>query len=45
MVDKQLNDSLPSEQFSTKFGVCCNVTRPILKPTDVNNTDCRQKSY
>ena len=35
--------TLSSEQFSTHFGVCCVVTRSIVKPTDANKRESRQK--
>ena len=35
-VRRTIMDTLLSEQFSTHFGVCCVVTRSILKPTDAN---------
>ena len=37
--------TLSSEQFSTHFDVCCVVTRSIVKPTDANKRESRQKSH
>ena len=44
-LDRQINDTLPSEQFSTQFGACCVVKQSIVKPTDANKRKFRQKSY
>ena len=38
-------DTLPSEQFSAHFGVCCVLTPSIVKSTDANRREFRQKSY
>ena len=38
-------DTFLSEQFSTHFGVCCVVTRSILKPTDAITKEYRQEYY
>ena len=38
-------DTLLSEQFSTHFGVCCVVTRLILKSTDAITKEYRQELY
>ena len=43
--DRQIYDTLLSEQFSTHFGVCFVVTRSIVKFTDANKREFRQKSY
>ena len=37
--------TLSSEQFSKPIGVCCVVTRPIVKPTDANKRESRQTSH
>ena len=36
---------LPSEQFSAHFGVCCVLTRSIVKSTDANKRESRQQMY
>ena len=40
-----MQNTLPSEQFSTHFLLCCVVTRLIVKPTDTIKPEFRQKSY
>ena len=45
MLGGQIYDTLPREQFSTHFVVCCVVTRSIVKPTDAIKLEFRQKSY
>ena len=45
MLERQIYGTLSSEQFSTHFGVCCVVTRSIVKPTDANKLEFRQKSH
>ena len=37
--------TLSSEQFSAYFGICCVVARSIVKPTDANKREFRQKSH
>ena len=44
-IGRQIYNTLPSEQFSTNFVVCCVVTRLIVKPTNVMKQEFRQKSY
>ena len=44
-LDRQIFGTLSSEKFSTHFGVCCVVTRSIVKPTDANKRESRQKCY
>ena len=44
-VRRTIIDTLLSEQFSTHFGVCCVVTRSILKPTDAITKEYRHKLY
>ena len=40
-----IQNTLLSEQFSAHFGVCCVVTRSMLKPTDAITTENRQELY
>ena len=44
-VRRTIIDTLLSEQFSAHFGVCCVVTRSILKPTDAITTENPQELY
>ena len=44
-VRRTIIDTLLSEQFSAHFGVCCVVTRSILKPTDAITTANPQEMY
>ena len=44
-VRRTIIDTLLSEQFSTRFGVCCVVTRSILKHTDAITKEYRQELY
>ena len=44
-VRRTIIDTLVSEQFSAHFGVCCVVTRSILKPTDAITTENRQELH
>ena len=44
-VRRTLYDTLLSVQFSAHFGVCCVVTRSILKPTDAITTENPQELY
>ena len=37
--------TLPSEQLSTPFVVCCVVTRSTLKPIDAFKKESRQESH
>ena len=41
----ELTENQIPEQFSAHFGVCCVVTRSILKPTDAITKEYRQELY
>ena len=45
MLDRQIYNTLPPEQFSAHFGVCCVLTRSIVKSTDANKRELRQQMY
>ena len=44
-VRRTVIDTLLPKQFSAHFGVCCVVTRSILKPTDAITKEYRQDLY
>ena len=44
-VRRTIINTLLSEQFSAHFGVCCVVTRSILKPSNSITTENRQEIY